>query len=106
MVENACTISFLKDIHPPSSFAHYFEAKVGRGHLLKYLISLERTPLVPHDVMHEVGNHDDCCRFQEGALLNAYYRISVVPYKAKRHQTTCIVSGYRGRPCVSLYCEQ
>ena len=37
----------------------------GRAGLLKYSISLEHTPLVPHDVTHEVDNHDVCRSFLE-----------------------------------------
>ena len=46
----------------PPLFAHYFESKVGRKHLLKYSISLNHyapTPL-PHNVTHKVNNHNDC----------------------------------------------
>ena len=34
----------LPKICPPPTLAHYFEAKLGRGHLLKNLISLVHTP--------------------------------------------------------------
>ena len=38
----------LLKIHP-HLFAHYYEAKVEKGHLLKYSISLVHTLPVPHD---------------------------------------------------------
>ena len=41
---------------PPPYFAHYFEAKVGRGHLLEYSIHLVRIPFsVPHNLEYGQG---------------------------------------------------
>ena len=43
-------------------------------------------------------------------LLNTYYRKSGVPVliliKLRGIKATCIISGDRGQPCVSSYCEQ
>ena len=41
---------------PPPYFAHYFEAKVGRGHLLEYSVHLVRIPFsVPHNLEYGQG---------------------------------------------------
>ena len=53
-------------------FAHYFEAKVGRGRLLEYSICLVHMPLSPFLAifnMHKVNNHDDYRSFLEERQL-------------------------------------
>ena len=54
-------------------FAHYFEAKVGRGRLLEYSICLVHMPLslfLAIFNMHKVNNHDDYRSFlKERQLL-------------------------------------
>ena len=59
---HTCTCVCTYDMH-----THYFETKVGRGHLLEYLLLLSN--IILPNVMCEVNNHDDCRSFSEELQL-------------------------------------
>ena len=74
----ACTVVSRK--YAPTFFAHYFEAKVGRGRLVEYSITLVHTPTRFIAMLHSCMV-DDCSDIMEerpAASLNVYYRKSAV----------------------------
>lgn len=95
----------------PPIFAHYFEAKVGSGHLLEYLISLVHSPLYGslqcytrglvtyHIIMMTAATFERTASSFTDCVLKESLSL-VVPRSIK---ATCIV---RGQPQVPSPCKQ
>lgn len=101
---NSCVsrhwISNVVKYTPPPTFAHHFEAEVGRGCFLDYSISLVHTPLSPHNVtckstittsVAKYGSFTECIREISSACVDTNLR---------GIKATCIVSDERGWPSI------
>ena len=92
---------------PPHHFAHYFEAKAGRDHLLQYSIHLVHTPLTSFLTilnMYMVDNHDNCCGFlkKHRWMCTTDNQQCLCCYKDKRHWSNLHCQWWQGMTLCKL----